>query len=193
MRRGRERGVHGEGRGRCASSVLLCVRACVRAWVRACVRVCVCVCVCVRVRVCVPVCAHERARTCVCACVCVCVRAHTRCVLRLPRAPRTLSAAADGLSVQAPNRFAAVTASKGTASARGVDVLFICGLCEGSCKVFLLGTALSAADLSRCAAEYSRTVPRRRVLTYGAAPQSNRAALAPAGACRRLPRMDRPR
>jgi hypothetical protein len=25
-------------------------------------------------------------------------------------------------------------------------------LCEGSCKLFLLGTALSAADLSRCAA-----------------------------------------
>ncbi len=44
--------------------------------------------------------------------------------------------------------------------------------CEGACKLFLLGTALSAADLSRCAAEYSRTVPRRRVLTYSAAPQS---------------------
>ncbi len=175
-----------------------------------CAPVCVCVCVCVCVRESICACtrtqhAHAHAHT----------RTHTH--THTQSAKRTLCVAATlhnsdlfGSAGRAERSGAEPVRGRiglGHPPARvwlpfclfvvlckGACTLMLCLFvvwCEGSCKLFLLRTALSAADLSRCAAEYSRTVPRRRVHTYGAAPQSNRAGT-PGSRVSQMARMERP-
>jgi hypothetical protein len=167
----------------------VCVCVCVCACVCVCVYVFVCACVCARAFVCVCVCVC----VCACVCVCVCVResicACTRtqrarvCVCGYPARLGPFRQRRTGRAFRRRTGSRPLRLKRALPACRGVDVLFVCGSVRRFVQVVPVGDGAergrfesvrrrvltyglgSQSTHVRCrAAEYSRTVPRRKAI-----------------------------